>query len=152
MPYLDRFKHDIFLSHGWSNNLDEGDGDRGWIRDFKRKLERELVERLRGPVSIFLDVETPRNGKTERLFREHVRRSAILLAVVTPAFCSKESFCRKELNWFYKESRRISGHLISMDTRLFKVVRRPVCEQDEPEEVRGTSPYNFLKETLGPKN
>ncbi len=145
MPYLDRFDYDIFLSHGWSANIDENQGDRQWVQELKGKLEKELIARLQGPVSIFLDVETPRNGDTENLFRNYIRRSAIFLAIVTPGFCAEQSFCRKELDWFYNESRPISGAPVDIDARLFKIEARPVPRERQPERLRNYSPYTFYE-------
>jgi hypothetical protein len=150
MPYLARFDYDIFLSHGWSGNLNENEGDRRWTNDLKTKLEIELNERLRDRVSIFLDVESPRNGDTENLFRHYVRRSAIFLPIVTPAFCLEGSFCRRELDWFHDESRPISTFPIDIDRRVFKIESRPVPRQRQPEKIRNHSPYTFFEGDPGP--
>lgn len=150
MPYLNRFDYDVFLSHGWSNNEDESRGDRNWVAELRDELQTELRDRLQGFVSVFLDVETARNGDTESLFHNYVRRSAIFLAIVSPGFCSQESFCRKELTWFCKNARPISSHPLETTRRLFKIVSRPVVLNEQPEQIRQHSPYTFYDGDPGP--
>lgn len=144
MPYLDRFDYDIFLSYSWSDNIDEDQGDRKWVEDLKIKLDLELRAR-RIPASICLDNNTPRNGDTEERFRNYIRRSAIFLAIVTPGFCSEESFCRKEIDWFFDSHRPIAARAIDIDKRVFKIVSRPVPKEGQPKQLRTVSPYTFYE-------
>lgn len=144
MPYLDRFDYDIFISYSWSDNQDENQGDRQWVKDLHAKLQGELIARLPGPVLIFLDVDSPRNGDTDERFQAYTRRSAIFLAIVTPGFCKETSYCRKELDWFYIGCRPISNRPLDTDKRLFKIEMRPPREeQQQPDKIASVSRYTF---------
>src|SRR6266446_1580688 len=129
MPYLDRFDYDIFVSYSWSGNQNEDEGERGWAKDFHTRLKDEMQVRLKletKEVSVFADFDHPRNGDTDELFRTYMRQSAIVVAIVTPGFCEKDSYCRKELDWFEREGRPISSVDLGLKNRLFKIFRRPV--------------------------
>lgn len=145
MPYLDRFDYDIFLSYSWAGNQNASVGDRSFISSFQNVLELELRERLSKSVNVFIDLDRPRNGNTESLFHNSVRRSAVFIAVVTPGFVAPDSFCLKELTWFCKKPRPISTEPLTLDERIFKVVTRPLQGVILPQVIAEHSPYTFYK-------
>jgi hypothetical protein len=143
--YLDHFKYDIFISYAWGGNVD-ADGDKAWASEFKRMLEMELNARLTSdgsrPVSIFLDTVNATNGDVEREFGDAIRNSALLLAIVTPAFCKSTCFCRKEVEWFAQSAKPITSQAIGTAKRLFRIESRPVSNITVPKPIQNN--FNFL--------
>ncbi|WP_353071214.1 hypothetical protein [Tunturiibacter gelidiferens] len=157
--YLQRFKWDVFLSHGWAGNEDVYAGDRAFMTALQKELELILRERVHKSVQVFLDNQLPYHDIAEDKLREEVRRSATLVAITSPAFCSSDSYCRKELKWFCDGPRPISTRGPKIARRLFRVIRRPVPgdpvrivdprNQDPadmvPDVIAGHIPYIFYK-------
>jgi hypothetical protein len=146
MAYLKRFTHDIFISHGWSRNRDEGQGDRGWVLALARKLQLELTARLGSDVTIFVDAAAlPRNGSLAVNIQNALRDSAVFLGIITPGFCRQDGWCRRELETFLSNARAVAANRMDRSRRLFKVVSRPVPPAEEPATLREVAPFSFFE-------
>lgn len=146
MPaYLDRFKYDLFVSHGWASNQDPEAGDRKFAEDFAKRLEIDLRGKLFPNVSVFIDNRDAMNGNIDREFQAALTDSALFLALVTPSFHREGCFCLKEVDWFRQNARPISSQPLDIARRFFKVVRRPVQHVDLPIPLKGNLPYDVFE-------
>lgn len=110
MSNLDQFRHHIFLSYGWADIPNEGEGDRGWVKEFKHQLQLQLHGELGRQPRIFLDAEN-RPNELKNDLDAAIRSSALFVTILTPASCRLDSWCRWELDRFTERSAGIlPGH------------------------------------------
>jgi hypothetical protein len=102
MSNLDQFRHHVFLSYGWADIPNEGEGDRGWVKEFKHQLQLQLHGELGRQPRIFLDAENKPNGLED--LDAALRSSALFVTILTPASCREGSWCRWELDLFNQHS------------------------------------------------
>lgn len=96
--FVERFEHDVFVSYAHLDDVPLGSGDMQWITSLVRYLREELVSNL-GRADIWHDLRLAGNDALWPELASRLKRSAILLAVVTPAYISSP-WCRRELTTF----------------------------------------------------
>ena len=119
--YVPGFANDIFISY--SHIDDQAVDGPGWVADFHQRLAIEVEEELGERVRIFRDPRiTGATDFTKDLERQ-VRGSAMLLAVVSPAYVRSE-WCDWELRGF-TGPRRIGDLWVDTKCRAVKIIKRP---------------------------
>ena len=137
MGYVPGFKNDVFVSYPRENNrADPGGGQ--WVREFCRCLETALNQRIPSTdhPTIFFDDHDFQGGHHSDILLEEARRSALLLAVVSPPYVAAGKFTLRELNAFC-ESRPVDDRII------LSVYFLPIENEDRPPELQGPKRYEF---------
>src|SRR5262245_42577424 len=93
MHALEHFRFDLFISYGWSRIRRRDDADRGWVDEFKRRLEGQLSGELGREARVFLDVEQSLNGELPANLAEAIESSLLFLSVVSPGSVRADSWC-----------------------------------------------------------
>lgn len=131
----------VFVSYAREDDLSTVPDQKGWVSFLYLALEAELLQRG------LLDVALWRDKREVREFEqfgddieEGLQKSDILIAVLSPVYIKKE-WCKTELNRFAElvDSDKRSGR-----ERIFKVVKREIPLDEEPEPLRGQVGYKFF--------
>jgi hypothetical protein len=103
MPYLNGFKHDLFVSYAHIDNeaaLSIDGKACGWVDVLVQKLEREIKQRIgTRAVDIWWDDEIDGNRPLTREIVTAIESSATLLVVMSPAYLNSK-WCQRERNAF----------------------------------------------------
>ncbi len=121
MAYVPGFANDIFISY--SHIDDQAVTGPGWVTDFHRRLHIEIEEEIGMRAAIWRD---PRIGPATDFSRDldrQIRRSAILLAVLSPGYLNS-TWCEWELGGF-ASSRRMGDLWVDTRCRVIKILKRP---------------------------
>ncbi|MFP5284881.1 MAG: toll/interleukin-1 receptor domain-containing protein, partial [Thermoanaerobaculia bacterium] len=120
--YVPGFENDVFISY-------EHAEDPTWIQTFVKSLSDQLSSQHGIKASIWQDKKELDVGENwEAEIEEGIKRSAILLAVLSPGYKNSE-WCMKECEIF-KEFLASRGEQFEKSNRFFKVVKTP-WEDDE---------------------
>ena len=122
MSYVPTFQHDVFLSYPHVENTSSGD-EPGWVSQFALDLERQL-DRLAGRaglVSIWRDPRLQGHNPVEKTISAAVRGSAVIVAVLSPAYVDSTWCLEGELRTFVKEPHSLFGRVVGECSRVFKV-------------------------------
>jgi hypothetical protein len=145
--YLQSFDYDIFLSYGWSGNLLPNEGDRGWVAQLFEQLNVRLRTPLGESARIFIDRDATQAGYLNDRLAQALDSSALLLFVVSPGSCRRDSWCQKEVARFYDRSARPmvphSRLVVTPEDRIFKIVMSPVPKDSQPTILQGSTGRNF---------
>jgi hypothetical protein len=120
--YVPTFEYDLFISY-------EHAEDPAWIQTFVKSLSDQLSSQHGIKASIWQDknhLDVGENWETE--IEKAIKRSAILLAVLSPGYKNSE-WCMKECEIF-QEFLVSRGEQLEKSNRFFKVVKTP-WEDDE---------------------
>ena len=138
------FENDLFISYAHIDNKPLTEGQKGWISQFHKDLENRLGQ-VRG--------QTPRIWRDEKLrgndvFAEEIvgqfPRVALLVSVVSPRYVKSE-WCIRELRAFCQASRQTGGVQLGTKSRLFKVIKTPIPQELQPEELQPLLGYEFYQ-------
>jgi hypothetical protein len=120
--YVPGFENDVFISY-------EHAEDPTWIQTFVKSLSDQLSSQYGIKASIWQDKKELDVGENwEAEIEEGIKRSAILLAVLSPGYKNSE-WCMKECEIF-QEFLASRGEQFEKSSRFFKVVKTP-WEDDE---------------------
>jgi len=142
MTYLSpRFENDIFLSYARVDNQPTRPQDDKWVDSFSRALEAELsrlIGRL-GVVKIWMDTrELASNQYFDDEIKTQIACSGIFLALTSPGFLHPESYCRKELQEFYRKAQRAPESLrVGTRSRLVSALLYNINHSEWPSEYTG---------------
>jgi hypothetical protein len=123
MAYVPGFANDLFISYSHIDNQ-AVDASEGWVTAFHKHLQIEVEEELGDRVQIWRD---PRIGSADDFSRDldrQVRSSAMLLAVLSPAY-GGSAWCEREAKGFISGARRAGNLWVDTKCRLAKIVKRP---------------------------
>lgn len=134
---------DIFISYGHLDNQCLYEGADGWVTEFHRLLGIRLCELLGRRPNIYRDQKLAGNDEFADELEQRVREAALLIPVLTPAFCNSE-WCMRELLAFCTAAacRNLPGH----KSRIFKVLKTPVPPERQPEHIRSSLGFRFYAE------
>lgn len=121
MAYVPGFNNDLFISY--SHIDDQAVDGPGWVADFHQRLAIEVEEELGERVRIWRDKRITGATDFTKDLEKQVRGSAMMLAVVSPAYVKSE-WCDWELRGF-AGSRRIGDLWVDTKCRAVKIVKRP---------------------------
>ena len=140
---------DIFISYAHLDNQPREQGHYGWIDSMHFELGRRLAEVLGVPPKIWRDPKLPANNPW-RLILLKLENVAIMVAVLSPRYVQSDS-CRKEVKEFYHRARQLLGVRRDTQERIFKVIKTPINEDDQPFELTNSRGYRFydLDQTTG---
>ena len=89
MAYLPEFDNDVFISYTHKDNLDPQDEpDAGWVSRFHLDLQRRLTELLGVAARVWRDKKLRGSDAFDQEIFIQLRRSAVLIPIVSPGFWS----------------------------------------------------------------
>ncbi len=149
MAYLSSFKNDIFISYARIDDRKppDPDKDKGWVTLFHEHLEFELSQRFGrvGVIKIWRDTREI-GGSTyfDEAIQNHINRSGLFLALTSTGYLNSESYCSKELEWFYRHAEADAyGLKLETNSRLFNILLNNIPPKEWPPEFAGTSGLKF---------
>jgi limonene-1,2-epoxide hydrolase len=147
MAYLSPFKYDIFISYAHVNDQLPPDGGPRWVTFFEQYLNDALAQEFgrNGAVAVWRDMRKM-GGNTyfDDAIKDAINDSAIFMALLSNGYVSQESYCPRELEWFYSKAERDDygvriGHL----SRLFNIRLQNIPPQQWPTQLAGRAGFKF---------
>lgn len=141
MAFTPGFEHDIFISYTHLDNSAPGD-EPGWVDRFHDELESWLARRFgHKKIAVWRDKKLRGGTLFDNRIQEVIRDSALFLALLSPNYLNS-GYCRKELEWFYKEAETSRyGLSIKDESRIFNVLLRNIHYSTWPSELEGSSGF-----------
>ena len=140
MPDLCQFDYDVFISYGWAGIQGPEEGDRGWVKKFKRVLQADLSGNLGRQARIFLDVEHSLNGELPANLGEALDSSAIFLSILSPGACRPSSWCQWETDHFSKNG----ASVLAGSKQVFVVILKECSPLKPSALLQHIAAYDFL--------
>jgi hypothetical protein len=135
---------DAFVSYAHIDNVGLVEGQKGWVANLHRLLETRVAQRLGRSSKIWRDPKLAGNDVLTDTLVARLRQCAALVSVLSPGYINSE-WCLKELDEFCKAA-RAQGHLTFAEkSRIFKVIKTPVQQEDVPPELQSLIGYKFYK-------
>jgi hypothetical protein len=149
---LQDFEEDIFINYDHDDNQALMDDDPGWVDTMHDALARRLTQLVGEKPRIFRDILMRGDQPLPSTIGDKLERTASLLPILSPSYV-KSRWCKDELNLFYRGAANNGGIKINNRSRIFKVVKTPICDDpavdplagsDLPQELR-----DLMRESLG---
>jgi hypothetical protein len=139
MPY----DHDIFISYAHIDDRPFGD-TKGWVEQLFERLKVRLAQLLGAEPAIWWDARLQGDQYFAGEIGDRVSGTLLLVPVVTPRYVNS-AWCRGELQEFCRRAARTGGVEPRNHSRIFKIVKTPVRDEQQPEELRGLLGYVFYE-------
>lgn len=139
MAYVPGATYDIFISYPRENNASGLHGAR-WVSEFYNHLKEVLDARipsLEKPV-IFFDEKNYESGQELPSLLDKARRSAIFLAILSPAYVARGKFTLKELSEYCNTHAGAAKIVVCVDYLY-------VGEASRPSELQGPQRREFFR-------
>ena len=81
MAFVPGFEHDIFISYAHVNNSGGEEGAGGWVTQFHRALEAELIQLTGKNLKLWRDRRLDRNQEFDKTIKTAVESSALFLVM-----------------------------------------------------------------------
>ncbi|HST53285.1 MAG TPA: hypothetical protein VLJ61_14840 [Pyrinomonadaceae bacterium] len=137
------FDNDIFVSYAHVDNK-PFDNPQGWVDRFVDKLSLRLAQLLGGDPSIWRDTRLQGNEYFTGSIGDGISSTRLLLSVISPRYVGSP-WCTGELEEFCRRAVQMGGASVGNLSRVFKVVKTHVAEEEMPEELRGLLGYHFYE-------
>jgi hypothetical protein len=135
------FEHDIFISYAHVDNK-PFDNPRGWVDSFSERLALRLAQLIGSEPDIWRDTRLQGNEYFSGSIGDGISATRLLLSVISPRYVNSD-WCRGELAEFDRRASQTGGASVGNLSRVFKVVKTHVAEEEMPEELRGLLGYHF---------
>lgn len=132
-----QFEYDIYISFSNADNQTLSDGQRGWVANFQRFLDYLLAQQL-GQKPKFLYYA---NG--EKPSASQISKAAIMATIVSPNFVRSQD-CIEDINSFYEEANKANLTEIEGRSRVFKIVKFPVDNDEKPSKIASLLSYDLF--------
>jgi|SRR5882724_5259561 len=133
--------NDIFISYAHIDNQPLGD-TKGWVDQLFEHLTVRLSQVLGAEPGIWWDKRLQGDQYFAGEIGDQVGATLLLTPVVTPRYVNS-NWCRGELKEFFQRANRNAE--TRNQSRVFKIVKTPVADQQLPEELRGLLGYLFYE-------
>jgi hypothetical protein len=150
MAYIssEHFDNDIFLSYARVDDQRDPGQSKGWVELFHEYLEMELSRQIgrMGMIDIWRDRrELASSSYFDAEIQKQINRSAIFLSLTSNGYLHPQSYCLKELQWFYQKAQTGNPVGLSVDnrSRIFNVLLYNIPPDRWPAEYAGTSGQPF---------
>jgi serine/threonine protein kinase len=132
---LERLKaSDVLLNYAAIDDFPLHDGKPGWVSQLHRNLEVRMEQLSGEKVRIARLPEDAISPEIEAELLEHVPQAKAMISVVSPPFI-KSVVCRREVEQFWHGAERTGGRYIEDKSRLLKVLKTAVSEQQMPRQL-----------------
>lgn len=143
-PFRGSSEPHLFISYAHLDNRPLTPEQEGWVCRFHAVLRTVLAMRLGYEPRIWRDDKLSGNDVFSDEILEQLRRSALFISIVTPRYLESE-WCPREVREFCSAAAQAGGVSIANRSRLFKLIKTPVAEDERlPEQLRDTLGYAFF--------
>jgi len=141
MAFTSSFKYDIFISYSHIDNH-APEGKTGWVDEFHAELESWLVRRFgHQKIKIWRDKELRGNTLFDNRIKEIIDNSVLFLTLYSSNYFDSD-YCRKELDWFYRQAKASNyGLSVKDECRLFNILLKNIQYTSWPVELSGASSF-----------
>ncbi len=122
---------DVLLNYAAIDDYPLHEGKPGWVSQLHRNLEVRMEQLSGERVHITLLPEDAISPAIEAELLAHVPEAKAMISVVSPPFIKSE-VCRREVEQFWQGAERTGGRYIKEKSRLLKVLKTAVSEQQMP--------------------
>jgi hypothetical protein len=138
------FDNDIFVSYAHLDN-EVYDNPQGWVDRLDKKLRLRLAQLLGADPKVWRDKrELQGNSYFVGDIGDGISSTRLLLSIISPRYVNSD-WCRGEVGEFCRRSLQTGGANVGNLSRVFKVVKTHVAEEEMPEELRGLLGYHFYE-------
>jgi hypothetical protein len=139
------FEHDLFISYANLDNKSPDGLTKEWIEVLHNRLNDRLGALLGRQPVIWRDPKLRGNDEFSEEILGILSQSAIFVNIISPRYIKSE-WCLKELRKFHKQATSGSGVYVDNKSRIFKVIKTRIRQDEHPEELRGVLGYKFYSE------
>jgi serine/threonine protein kinase len=122
---------DVLLNYAAIDDFPLHDGKPGWVSQLHRNLEVRMEQLSGEKVSIARLPEDAISPLIEAELLQHVPQAKAMISVVSPPFINSQ-LCRREVEQFWHGAEQTGGRYIKEKSRLLKVLKTAVSEQQMP--------------------
>jgi hypothetical protein len=119
----------LFISYAHIDDQPLDPGQKGWITRFHGALKAILSMRMGREVKIWRDENLRGNTAFSNEIVAQFKASAVLISIITPRYLNSE-WCTREAREFCETAERAGGLMIGNKSRVFKVIKTPVDDQE----------------------
>ena len=127
-------KSDVLLNYAAIDDYPLQDGKPGWVSQLHRNLEVRMEQLSGEKVHITRLPEDGISPAIEAELLEHVPQAKAMISVVSPPFLNSQ-LCRREVEQFWQGAEQTGGRYVEDKSRLLKVLKTTVSEQQMPREL-----------------
>lgn len=140
-------RHDIFINYAHLDNKPLYDSRYGWVELLHERLAIRLGQLLGEKPEIWRDPKINGDDYFNEKILDELYQSEILISVISPSYINSQ-WCLKELQNFHVAS---GGVRVDNQSRIYKVLKTPVKLEKHPQEISGSTGYQFfeMNETTG---
>ena len=122
---------DVLLNYAAIDDFPLHDGKPGWVSQLHRNLEVRMEQLSGERVRIARLPEDAISPVIEADLLRHVPQAKAMISVVSPPFINSP-LCRREVEQFWQGAEQTGGRFIKEKSRLLKVLKTAVSEQQMP--------------------
>jgi serine/threonine protein kinase len=122
---------DVLLNYAAIDDYPLHDGKPGWVSQLHRNLEVRMEQLSGEKVRIARLPEDAVSPAIEAELLQQVPQAKAMISVVSPPFVNSE-VCRQEVEQFWHGAEQTGGRYIKEKSRLLKVLKTAVSEQQMP--------------------
>jgi len=122
---------DVLLNYAAIDDFPLHEGKPGWVSQLHRNLEVRMEQLSGEKVRIARLPEDAISPAIEAEMLHHVPQAKAMISVVSPPFVNSE-VCRREVEQFWRGAEQTGGRYIKEKSRLLKVLKTAVSEQQMP--------------------
>ena len=125
---------DVLLNYAAIDDFPLHDGKPGWVSQLHRNLEVRMEQLSGEKVRIVRLPEDAISQVIESELLEHVPQAKAMISVVSPPFINS-SLCRREVEQFWRGAEQTGGRYVKEKSRLLKVLKTAISEQQMPRQL-----------------
>lgn len=125
---------DVLLNYASIDDHSMQDGKPGWVSQLHRNLEVRMEQLLGEKVNIARLPEALQSPAIEGKLMEHCPEAKAMISVVSPPFIHSES-CQREVQEFLRVAEQTGGPWVDEKSRLLKVLKTAVAEEQMPPQM-----------------
>ncbi len=124
----------MLLNYAAIDDFPLHDGRPGWVSQLHRNLEVRMEQLSGEKVKIARLPEDAISPVIEAELLQHVPQAKAMISVVSPPFVSSP-LCRREVEQFWHGAEQTGGRYIKEKSRLLKVLKTAISEQQMPRQL-----------------
>lgn len=130
---LEKLKNsDVLLNYAAIDDYPLQDGRPGWVSQLHRNLEVRMEQLSGEKVHITRLPDHGISSEIEGELFQHIPQAKAMISVVSPPFMNSP-LCQREVEQFWQGAERTGGRYVQDKSRLLKVLKTAVSEQQMPQ-------------------
>jgi serine/threonine protein kinase len=125
---------DVLMNYAAIDDHPLSAGKPGWVSQLHRNLEVRMEQLSGEKVRVARLPEHAIGPEIEAELLEHIPQAKAMISIVSPPFL-KSNLCRREVEWFWEGAKQTGGRYINEKSRLLKVLKTSIAEQQMPREL-----------------